>query len=225
MNYIDSPEINDNRNYDYSNFSDEARQEYDIIVKYIQPNTNVLDLGCGNGSLLMRLKKEKMINDHGLEVSESGIAICKKNGLNVQYGRIDEKLPFQDNQFDYAICNVTIQMVMYPEVLLREMKRVSRYQIISFPNFAFWKNRLELLFRGRMPSRMLFGYTWYSTGHIHQLSMKDFHQLVRTVGGLTIIDSWVDRSSIAARNYLNVLMPNLFQLLAIYLMKKNESER
>ncbi|MFZ4621799.1 MAG: methionine biosynthesis protein MetW [Bacteroidota bacterium] len=225
MSQLDSPAINDNRRYDYTEFPDEDRKEYSIIVDYIQPNSRVLDLGCGNGMLLARLQKEKQVQGVGLEISESGVEICRKRGLNVQYGRIDETLPFKDNEFDYAVCNVTIQMVMYPEVLLKEMKRVSRYQIISFPNFAFWKNRLDLLVNGRMPKRMLFGYSWYSTGHIHQLSIADFEQLLDSVGGLTIATRWVDRSSIFFRNYLNILFPNLFQLLAVFLVKKNESSR
>jgi methionine biosynthesis protein MetW len=225
MSHIDTPVLNDNRNYDYSNFPDGDRKEYAVIINYVQPNSRVLDLGCGNGALLARLKKEKNIDCSGLEISESGVEVCRRRGLNVQLGRIDERLPFKDNEFDYAICNVTIQMVMYPEVLLREMKRVSRYQIVSFPNFAFWKNRLDLMFYGRMPKRMLFGYTWYSTGHIHQLSINDFRQLVKDVEGLSIVSTWVDRSSIAMRNYLNIILPNLFQLLAVFLLQKDKSDQ
>ncbi len=225
MGQLDLPELNDNRNYDYSRFPDEDRKEYSIIAEYISANSTVLDLACGNGTLLQRLHKEKNTVGTGLEISESGVNICRQRGLDVRYGRIDERLPFDDNEFDYVVCNVTIQMVMYPETLLREMKRVSRYQIISFPNFAFWKNRVELLFKGRMPKRMLFGYSWYSTGHIHQLSMNDFMQLLNEVGGMSVESRWVDRSSIAARNFLNVLFPNLFQLLAVFVLKKNEHSR
>lgn len=220
MNRIDSPAINDNRNYDYSSFPDDERKEYAVIAERIPNGARVLDLGCGNGSLLAKLKREKNTVGSGLEISESGIAAATKRGLNVLPGRIDERLPFDDNAFDVAVCNVTIQMVMYPEVMLQEMKRVSRMQIISFPNFAFWKNRLDLLVNGRMPRRMLFGYSWYSTGHIHQLSMSDFETLVNDVGGLVITDRWVDRSSIAPRNFLNAVMPNLFQLLAVYTLER-----
>lgn len=220
MGQLDQPEVNDNRNYDYSSHPNEDRKEYSIIVNYIQSGTTVLDLGCGNGTLLQRLRTEKNVKGTGVEISESGVDICRQRGLDVRYGRIDEPLPFKDNEFDYAVCNVTIQMVMYPETLLREMKRVSRYQIISFPNFAFWKNRIELLLKGRMPKRMLFGYSWYSTGHIHQLSIDDFMLLLHEVGGMTVESRWVDRSSIAARNFLNVLFPNLFQLLAVFVLKK-----
>ena len=220
MSPIDSPLLNDNRRYDYTDFPEEERKEYSVIIDYIQPESRVLDLGCGNGSLLHRLQLEKNIRGKGLEISESGVAACRKRGLDVTYGRIDEPLPFDDNEFDYAVCNVTIQMVMYPEVLLKEMKRVSRYQIVSFPNFAFWKNRLDLLLNGRMPKRMLFDYSWYSTGHIHQLSMNDFLELVDTIGGISIVDRWIDRSSIGLRNVLNILRPNLFQLLAVFLLQK-----
>lgn len=225
MGQLDQPEVNDNRNYDYSSHPNEDRKEYSIIVDYIQSGTTVLDLGCGNGTLLQRLRTEKNVKGTGLEISESGVDICRQRGLDVRYGRIDEPLPFKDNEFDYAVCNVTIQMVMYPETLLREMKRVSRYQIISFPNFAFWKNRIELLLKGRMPKRMLFGYSWYSTGHIHQLSIDDFMLLLHDVGGMTVESRWIDRSSIAARNLLNKLFPNLFQLLAVFVLKKNEHSR
>ena len=225
MGQLDLPEVNDNRNYDYSSHPDEDRKEYSIIVDYIPSGSTVLDLGCGNGTLLQRLRTEKNVKGTGLEISESGVEICRKRGLDVRHGRIDDTLPFNDNEFDYTVCNVTIQMVMYPETLLREMKRVSRYQIISFPNFAFWKNRIELLLKGRMPKRMLFGYSWYSTGHIHQLSIDDFKQLLHDVGGMTVESRWIDRSSIAARNLLNKLFPNLFQLLAVFVLKKNEHSR
>jgi methionine biosynthesis protein MetW len=93
-----------------------------------------------------------------------------------------------DASFDYAICNVTLQMVMYPEVTLREMKRIAQCQIISFPNFAFLLNRLELLLLGRMPRRMLSGYSWYNTGHIHQFSIRDFLVLSKE-SGLAITDA------------------------------------
>lgn len=217
---FDDPRTNDNRKYDYSLHPDSDRYEYPIIISLIQPNSRVIDLGCGNGALLGRLKKEKSVEETGLEVSESGVRICKERGLNVMYGKIDEQLPFADDSFDYAVCNVTIQMVMYPEIVLREMKRIARYQIISFPNFAFWRNRFDLMFHGRMPRKMLFEYQWYSTGHIHQLSFKDFEQLVRDVSGLKIIDRKLERSANPFKNILMERYPNLFQMLGIYLLEK-----
>lgn len=113
-------------------------------------------------------------------------------------------------------------MVLYPEILLREMKRVAKYQIVSFPNFAFWRNRIDLLLSGRMPKPMLFEYSWYSTGHIHQLSFKDFFELIDHVGGITVVDKRLEHSSNPIKNLLMQQYPNAFQMLGVYLLKKSK---
>jgi methionine biosynthesis protein MetW len=217
---IDDPKNNDNRSYDYTRYQDVDRFEYPVITSMIAPGARVVDLGCGNGALLEKLKRERRITEAGIELSESGVTICQQKGLHVRPGRIDESLPFDTDAFDYAVCNVTIQMVMYPEVLLKEMKRVARYQIVSFPNFGFWRNRLDLLLCGRMPRPMLFGYSWYSTGHIHQLSFKDFEGLVADVGGLKIRRIEYDRPQDPVRRVVASAFPGLFHLLGIYLLEK-----
>jgi methionine biosynthesis protein MetW len=135
-------------------------------------------------------------------------------------GRIDESLPYAADAFDYAICNVTIQMVMYPEILLAEMKRIARFQIVSFPNYAFYRSRLDVLFHGRVPKPSLFDYKWYSTGHIHPLSLKDFHELLADVGGLRIVELRLEKSPIWIKDYLMQKLPNLFQVLPVYLLTK-----
>ena len=221
---IDTPELNDNRRYDYSDHPYSDRYEYPIIANLVEPNSTVIDLGCGNGSLLALLKKEKNITETGIEISESGVSVCKQRGLNVRLGEIDGSLPFPDNSFDYAICNVTIQMVTYPEVLMQEMKRIARFQILSFPNFAFWRNRFELMLKGRMPRKMLFGYRWYSTGHIHQLSIKDFYELVMSVGGLSIVERKYEHSSNLVKNYFMQAFPNVFQMVPIFLLEKKNAQ-
>lgn len=218
MSKIDSPKYNDNRNYDYSNTFTEEREEYKLICEMVKPNTKVIDLGCGNGSLLEKLIKEKNVVAEGVELSESGIKVCKGKGLKVHKGRIDEKLPFEDNTFDYSICNVTIQMVMYPEVLLSEMKRISKYQIVSFPNFAHYKNRLDLLFKGRMPKPMLFGYKWYNTGHIHQLSITDFSELVEDIGGIKVIKKKYLAGPNPISKTISSHFPDLFAPIIIFLL-------
>jgi methionine biosynthesis protein MetW len=217
---INSPKHNDNRNYDYSSIEKEERLEYSKIVELVSANSSVIDLGCGNGSLLKLLKDKKNIREYGIELSESGVEICKRKGLNVIKGSIDTKLNFEENTFDYAICNVTIQMVKYPEILMREMKRISKYQIISFPNFGFYKNRFDLLVNGRMPRPMLFGYNWYSTGHIHQLSINDFYELVEEIQGLKIVQVVLEKSTNPIKNYFLNSFPNLFQVLPIFLLEK-----
>jgi len=222
LDIIDNPELNDNRNYNYSGFETVERKEYEVIANWITPNSSVVDLACGNGTLLEKLIKEKKISGKGIELSDSGIAICKKRNLDVEKGSIDEQLPFEDNAFDFAICNVTIQMVMYPEKLLSEMKRVAKYQIVSFPNFGHYKNRIDLLLSGRMPKPMLFGYKWYSTGHIHQLSIKDFYELMKDVGDLQVLKKNVEGHKNPIKKYLLENNPNLFQILGIFMLGENE---
>lgn len=176
---------NDNRNYKYSKGSSAIREEFQLIAKWIPRGSKVLDLGCGDGSLLELLAK-KGVTGEGMEISKSGVKVCLSKGIKVTLGRIDERLPFKNKQFNFAICNVTLQMVMYPEILLREMKRIAKKQIFTFPNFAFLPNRIDLLLNGKMPRVMIPGYKWYSTGHIHQLSISDFEEFCKE-NGISII--------------------------------------
>jgi len=216
---INSPEFNDNRKYDYSNFSTEDRVEYSLITELIPEQSKVIDLGCGNGSL-MKLLERKNCTTTGIELSESGVEVCRSKALNVIKGGIDSSLPFTENEFDFSVCNVTIQMVMYPEILIQEMKRISGKQIVSFPNFGFFKNRFEFLFSGGMPESMLFGYKWYNTGHIHQLSIKDFYELVNRVEGLRILEMKFVKTNSIIKNLLMEKFPNLFLILPVFLMEK-----
>ena len=218
---INSPNFNDNRDYDYSEFSDEHRAEYDLIIGLIEPNSKVIDLGCGNGSLINLLMKQKNCEVTGIELSASGVLAAKNKGLNVTEGRIDSPLLFKDNEFDFAICNVTIQMTMYPEVLFNEMKRIAKSIIISFPNFAFYKNRLQLLVKGTMPQCMLFGYEWYSTGHIHQLSIKDFTCFVSKYKDVKIEKMEFIKTNKWIKDLLIKTFPNLFLILPVFYLRKN----
>lgn len=220
MNLNDQSISNDNRNYDYSSGYSETRLEYSIIMDLIEPRSKVIDLGCGNGALLSLLKKEKQIDGTGIEISDSGLASCQRKNLNVFKHTIDSILPFSDNSFDYSICNVTIQMVMYPEVLLSEMKRISKYQIISFPNFAYYKNRLDMFLKGRMPKPMMFDYKWYNTGHIHQFSFNDLFGLINEIGGLKVKETRFAKTDSAAKNFLIHSLPNLFMAIPIIFLEK-----
>lgn len=211
---------NDNRNYTFELNSNSSRNEYSIINKFIKKNSKVIDLGCGDGSLLKLLKDKKNIHETGIEITSTGVKSAINKGLNVVQGRIDQILSFKDNEFDFSICNVTIQMVMYPEILLKEMNRISKKQIVTFPNFAYISNRLELLLKGIMPKTMIPGYDWYSTGHIHQLSIKDFKNFCNQ-NNISIIES---KHIFPERIYgykipLTQNFPNLFASTAIFLTK------
>jgi methionine biosynthesis protein MetW len=211
--------INDNRNYTFPDDYQEGRSEYQIILDMIPSGSKIIDLGCGNGVLLEKLIKSKSVIATGVELSPSGVKICRDKGLNVIQGRIDEQINFQDNAFDYSICNVTIHMVLYPEILLSEMKRISRYQIVSFPNFGFYKNRLEFLTKGGMPSHSLFGYKWYNTGHIHQCSVSDFYTLINEMGLKVLEQRHLDPGN-PFKKIMMDLFPNLFQLVPVFLLTK-----
>src|SRR3989344_422650 len=123
--------MNDNRNYHFTKNSQTNRQEYGIITEWIEEGSSVVDLGCGDGSLLQLLKREKNVYGLGIDSNKSAVAATRKKGINATVGYVDRKLSFNNKQFDYAVCNVTLQMVMYPEILLSEMRRVSKYQIIA----------------------------------------------------------------------------------------------
>jgi len=168
------------------------------------------------------LKDKKNIIEMGMELAESGVDVCLEKGLNERQGSIDILKTYtdiEDKQFDYAICNVTIHMLMYPEVLLKEMKRIAKYQILSFPNFANWRNRLDLLLNGRRLRPLLSGYNWYSTGHLHDLSLKDFKETVHQLG-LKI--------KLTVYHYFGYLVssmkifPNLLASEAIYLLEDSQ---
>ena len=210
----------DNRDYDYSSLEFEEREEYKYVVEFIKPDSKVIDLGCGNGSLMKKLINEKRVEIRGIDISESAIEICKKKGLKAERGEIDKLLSFNDDSFDYSICNVTMQMVMYPEILLKEMKRISKYQVISFPNFASYKNRLDLLLKGRMPKPMIPDHSWFNTGHIHQFSIKDFFELVGLIGGLKILERKDIISGNPVKMFLVRNIPNLFSWLPVFLLTK-----
>lgn len=220
-NKIDSPINNDNRSYKYDNIF-YNRHEFLTIKKWIPSNSRIIDLGCGNGALIKYLSQSN-IDAIGIEISESGIEHCLNNNLNVIHGSIDSKDTYEiyrDNQFNYSICNVTIQMVNYPEILINEMKRISEYQIISFPNFAYLENRLDLLLNGLMPRKMLYGYKWYNTGHIHQLSIRDFKRFCKE-NNLIILK----RQDFGFLSFISkYFWPNLLAKESIFLCKKNDKK-
>lgn len=210
----------DNRNYNYSSLEQEEREEYKYVIELIKPNSKVIDLGCGNGSLMKRLIEEKNADVQGIDISETAVEVCRKKGLRAGRGEIDKPLNINDDSFDYSICNVTLQMVMYPEVLLKEMKRISKCQVISFPNFAYYKNRLDLLLNGRMPKPMLPNHAWYDTGHIHQFSIKDFFELINFVGGLKVLERKDMESQNPLKRFFIKNIPNLFSALPVFLLTK-----
>ncbi len=151
------------------------RADRDLITEIVPEGSHVLDLGCGDGSLLGRLIEKKGVMGCGIDIDEHNLILCVERGLSVSQDDLDEGLgDFLDDSYDYVILNQTLQVIKKPEKIIREMLRVGRYGIVGFPNFGHWFLRMSLLFKGRMPKSSALPFEWYNTPNIHQLTIRDF---------------------------------------------------
>jgi methionine biosynthesis protein MetW len=151
------------------------RIEYRAFARWIFDGASVLDLGCGDGELLSFLIRERHVRAQGIELSEQAIVRCVAEGLSVFQQDIDTGLSeYIDNSFDYVILNQTIQQVKKPDLALQEALRVGKKTIVGIPNFAHYKARNEIFFKGRVPVTASLPYQWYNTPNLHFLSLNDF---------------------------------------------------
>ena len=192
------------------------RIDLDIITGWVKPGARVLDLGCGDGTLLHRLTSQKEVQGYGLEIDHQQINTCISKGLNVVEQDLDKfgLANFSDASFDTVIMTQALQTMRYPDQMVEEMLRIGRECIVTFPNFGHWRARLHLAFKGRMPVSESLPYEWYDTPNIHFCTFKDFEILCRDRGitikqRLVVTDSGWD--AIGAKVH-----PNLFGTTAIY---------
>lgn len=149
------------------------------IAEWVQPGTRVLDLGCGDGTLLAHLKKSKQVQGIGVEISDERVLTCVQRGVHVIQQNLEDGLAmFDDQQFDTVVLSQTLQSMHNTEHILREMARVARECIVSFPNFGYWPHGWAIL-RGHMPVTGQMPYDWYDTPNIHLCTIKDFERLAR----------------------------------------------
>jgi methionine biosynthesis protein MetW len=152
------------------------KQEFKIISDFIKKNTRVLDVGCGDGTLMEFLQKNKEIDIRGIEISKVNSQKCVSKGLTVIEGDAERDLyQFPDNSFDFAILSQTLQAFLNPEIVIQELLRVGKKAIVTVPNFGFWKVRLHLLIKGTMPITKNLPDEWYNTPNLHMCTIKDFY--------------------------------------------------
>ncbi|MHB1565696.1 MAG: methionine biosynthesis protein MetW [Acidiferrobacter sp.] len=195
------------------------RVDFSIIVDWIRPHCRVLDLGCGDGTLLDTLARTKGVSGYGLEIDDTHVTECIRHGVNVIQTDLDAGLSeFDERSFDYVILSLTLQAVKYPDRLLREMLRVGTEGIVTFPNFGHWRARWELGVRGRMPVSRALPHEWYNTPNIHLCTLRDFERLCRHEA-IEILESEVVDHAHRRRLGLT-LFPNMLGEIALYRFRR-----
>ena len=191
------------------------RLDLRLAERWIKPKSRVLDLGCGDGELLAHLRDSFDVKGYGLEIDEEKINDCVARGVNVIQQNLNKGLSnFGDNSFDSVIMTQALQAVEKPDQLLNDMLRVGKQAIITFPNFAHWKTRSYLFFKGQMPVSEALPYSWYDTPNIHLCTFRDFEDLcqkldIKILNRLAVDD---DQQGSFFMKYL----PNLMGEVAIY---------
>ncbi|MDN5872164.1 MAG: methionine biosynthesis protein MetW [Nitrococcus sp.] len=195
------------------------RPDLQVVANWITPRSRVLDLGCGDGTLLRNLQDSRYVTGYGLEIDADKIVGCIHNGVNVIQTDLDQGLSdFAAGSFDYVVMTQTLQAVRRPERLLDEMLRVGRVGIVTFPNFAFWRLRYHLAVLGRMPMSGALSYTWYETPNIHLCTIRDFEELCRQKD-IRILEREV-LSHDLRRPVIAGVLPNLLAEIAIYRFRR-----
>jgi methionine biosynthesis protein MetW len=182
----------------------------------VKPGTKVLDLGCGDGSLLRYLQDVRNIRGYGVEIDDANVLRCFGNGVNVIQSDLESGLTsFESGSFDYVILSQTLQAMKHTEGIVREMLRVSREGIVSFPNFGYWRNRLQVSF-GHMPISEALPYQWFDTPNIHLCTLNDFEAFCHQ-HGVRILERRVMNG-----DHQVTLFPNLLGMLAFYRFERQK---
>ena len=191
------------------------RIDYKLIEDLVPHGSTVLDLACGDGELLSQLIRDKGVRGSGVDVSQEAVEACVRKGLSVFHGDLDAGLAdFADGSHDVVILSMSLQQLRRPRMIVREMVRVGRQAIVSFPNFAHWTPRLQLFLGGRMPVSRDLPYQWWDTPNIHLCTIKDFRTLCLEEG--LCIEHELYLSGVDRQPPQRAVLPNLMARLSIF---------
>ena len=196
------------------NYNPKNRYDFSVIEQWVSPNARVLDLGCGDGMLLNYLSTQKNTTGFGIEKNKDNWLLSLKNGLDVIQMDLESGLAgFEDNSFDVVILSRTIQSMRNIESIMNEMQRVAKVIIVTFPNFGYWKNRLQIL-KGTMPVSKELPFSWFNTPNIHLCTIHDFDNFCNS-HKIKVVERHIITDKKAIKFY-----PNLFGALALYKLVK-----
>jgi len=197
------------------------KKEFQIIAELIENNTKVLDVGCGDGTLMKYLKDQKNVDTRGLEISKDKVQKCVSKGLSVIEGNAEKDLKqFPNSSFNYAVLSQTLQAFYDPEKVIDDLLKVADKAIVTIPNFGFWKVRLDLLIKGTMPVTKNLPDEWYNTPNLHMCTLKDFFNFcskkkIKLFKSLALHDE-----KTAHINSFNLNLKNLSSELGVFLIEK-----
>ena len=201
--------------------SDTSRVDLLLIAEMVTPGTRVLDVGCGDGTLLRLLAEKRGVDGRGIELSQAGVNSCVAQGLAVIQGDADTDLVYYpDLAFDYAILSQTIQATYSPRDVLKQLLRIGRRAVVSFPNFGHWRVRTGLMLGGKMPTTDNLPDRWYDTPNIHLCTIKDFLDLCKDVGAKVerahALNAYGSKMGVS----MPLFMQNLFGEQAVFLLSR-----
>lgn len=197
------------------------KSEYKVISGIIEKNSRVLDVGCDDGTLMEFLKNNKNIDIRGIEISKEKVQTCIAKGLTVIEGNAEFDLKqFPNDSFDYVVLGQTLQAFINPEIVIKELLRVGKKAVVTIPNFAHWRVRFNLLFKGTMPITNSLPNDWYNTPNIHMCTIKDFFKFSKKINFKIYKSLALTNKNVSNINNSNLFLKNLFGELGIFLIEK-----